>query len=43
MLPSSPPEALSFAMPREKEMSSFEKVLVSNGKGMSGNITESKK
>jgi hypothetical protein len=30
MLPSSPPEILSFAQPREKEVSSFEKVLVSD-------------
>jgi hypothetical protein len=38
---SSPPEASS-AQPREKEGSSFEEVLVSAGKDMSGDINEGK-
>jgi hypothetical protein len=41
-LTSSPSEALSFAEPRGKEVSSFEKVLVSAGNDVSGDITESK-
>jgi hypothetical protein len=42
MLPSSSPQALSFAQPRGKEVSSFEKVLVSAGCDRSGEITEDK-
>ena len=37
---SSPPQALSFAQPRGKEVSSFEKVLISAGKDMSGDTTK---
>ena len=43
MLPSSSSEALSFAEPRGKDVSSFENVLVSAGNDMSGDITEGKK
>jgi hypothetical protein len=39
-LPSSSPEAVSFAETRRKEVSSFEKVLVSAGNDMSGDINE---
>jgi len=39
---SSPVEALSFTEPKRREVSSFEKVLVSAGNDMSGDITESK-
>jgi hypothetical protein len=42
MLPCSPLEALSFADPRGKEVSSFEKVLVSAGNDWSGDVTEGK-
>jgi hypothetical protein len=42
MLPSSPSQALSFAEPRQKDVSSFEKVLVSAGCDRSGEITEDK-
>ena len=41
-LPSSSPEALSFAETRGKEVSSFEKVLVSAGTDMSGDINVGK-
>jgi hypothetical protein len=41
-LPSTPLETLSFAEPRGKEVSSFEKVLVSAGNYMSGDRTERK-
>jgi len=41
-LPSSSPEAVSFADTRGKEVSSFEKVLVSAGTDMSGDINEGK-
>jgi hypothetical protein len=33
MVPSSPPQALSFAQPREKEVTSLEKLLVMTGQG----------
>jgi len=39
---SSSPEALSLAKTRGKEVSSFEKVLVSAGTNMAGDINESK-
>jgi hypothetical protein len=42
MLPSSPPQALSFAEPRGKEVTSLEKVLVPAGCDRSGEITEGK-
>jgi hypothetical protein len=42
MLPSSHTEALSFAEPRGNEVFSYEKVLVSAGNDMSGDITEGK-
>jgi hypothetical protein len=42
MLPSSSPQALSFAKPRGKEVSSFEKVLVTAGCVRSGEINEGK-
>jgi len=42
MLPSSSPEALLLAETREKGVSSCEKVLVSAGTGMSGDINEGK-
>jgi hypothetical protein len=42
MLPSSPPQALSFAEPRGKEVTSLEKVLVSASCDRSGEITEGK-
>ena len=41
-LPSSSPEALSFPETRGKEVSSFEKVLVSAGTDMSGDINDGK-
>jgi hypothetical protein len=41
-LRSSPPEAVSSAEPRGKELSSFEEVLVSGGKDMSGDINKGK-
>jgi hypothetical protein len=40
MLPSSPPQALSFAEPRGKEVTSLEKVLVSAGCDRSGEISK---
>ena len=42
-LPSSSPEAVSFADTRGKEVSSFEKVLVSAGTDMSGDVNENEK
>ena len=42
VLPRSPPDVLSFADQREKEISSFEKVLVSAGNDTSEDITEGK-
>jgi len=41
-LPNSSPEALSFAETKGKDVSSFEKVLVSAGTDMSEDINESK-
>jgi hypothetical protein len=41
-LPRSSPEALSLAETRGKDVSSFEKVLVSTGTDMSGHINEDK-
>jgi hypothetical protein len=44
MLLISPPEAFSFAEPREKgDVSSFEELLVSAVNGWSGDVTEGKK
>ena len=42
LLLSSSPQALSFAEPRGKQVSSFEKVLLSAGCDRSGEITEGK-
>jgi hypothetical protein len=42
MLPSSPPETLSFAEPRGRDVSLFEKVLVSTGNYWSHNMNEGK-
>jgi hypothetical protein len=42
MLPSSSPQVLSFAEPRGREVSSFQKLLVSDACTRSGEITEGK-